>query len=76
MFDRFDIDEKALKEQQYSFIRDLHAWEMEFNFNQARGNGTQMVVLFRLKAFPGIGFDFGTSLNQRKGGAQRRGGSQ
>jgi len=70
IYERFDIDGGQLKEQNYSLVRDLHSWEVELNFNQTRGEGSEIMVIFRLKAFPDIGFDFGTGFNKRKSGSQ------
>lgn len=73
-YNRFDIESGLFKEQEYTLTRDLHAWEMDVNLNSTRGDGTEMVVVFRLKAFPDIGFDAGTSINQREGGSNNLGG--
>lgn len=70
IYQRFAIDSGILKEEQYSFVRDLHEWEMETSFNQTRGNGNQIMVIFRLKAFPDLVIDAGTSFNKRKAGSQ------
>ncbi len=70
MYDRFDIDVATLKEQEYIITRDLHAWEMDISFNQTRGRGNELLLVFRLKAFPDIGFDVGSSFNKRKAGSQ------
>jgi len=67
-YERIDLDEGKLKEQQYSLIRDLHTWEMEAHLNDSVGDGTEILLLFRLKAFPEIGFDFGTSFDDRESG--------
>lgn len=73
-YERFDIATGIFKEQEYRLTRDLHAWEMELNLNMTRGGGTEMLVLFRLKAFPDLGFDVGTTINQREGGSQNQEG--
>lgn len=70
ILNRFDIDTGEGKEIDVVLTRDLHTWEMDFNFNETRGDGSEFLVVFRLKAFPEIGFDTGTSFNQRKPGAQ------
>jgi len=69
-FNRFDVDEGTLKEQEYRLVRDLHSWEMEILYNQTRGEGSEILFLFRLKAFPDIRFDFGSSFHRRKAGSQ------
>ncbi|HOY09255.1 MAG TPA: LPS assembly protein LptD [Candidatus Omnitrophota bacterium] len=70
VYHRFDLDTGALKEQQYGFKRDLHAWTMALTFNETRGEGTEIWVVMTMKAFPEIGFDVGTSFNRRKAGSQ------
>lgn len=70
IFDRFDLDDGTLEEQEYTLSRDLHAWEMDFRYNDTRGEGQEYIVLFRLKAFPEIGFDAGAQHNQPKPGSQ------
>ncbi len=70
VYQRYDIDSGTLKEQQYGFKRDLHAWTMDLTFNQTRGEGSEVWVVMTMKSFPDIGFDFGTSFNRRKAGSQ------
>lgn len=71
---RFDVahgDIKgSLKEQEFKLTRDLHCWELEVNFNERRGVGSEIWLVFRLKAFPDLTFDFGNSFNRRKTGSQ------
>ncbi len=70
VFERFDIDSGNLKEQEYTLTRDLHAWEMDFNINDTLNDGTEFVLIFRLKAFPDIGFDFGKTYNRQRSGSE------
>lgn len=70
MLERYDLESGTQKEQEYVLTRDLHAWEMDFHYNETRGEGSEILLLFRLKAFPDMGFDFGTSFNKRKSGSQ------
>ena len=70
IYRRFDVDGDTLKEQEYTVTRDLHCWEMDINFNETRGEGSEIWFVFRLKAFPDFGFDFGTSFHKRKAGSQ------
>ena len=67
---RFDIMHNTVKAQEYTLSRDLHCWEMDINFNETRGEGNEIWLVFRLKAFPDIGFDLGTGFNKRKAGSQ------
>jgi lipopolysaccharide assembly outer membrane protein LptD (OstA) len=67
LYERFDLDSGTLKEQEFSLTRDLHAWEMDINFNETRGEGSEIWLVFRLKAFPDMAIDMGSSFNKRKG---------
>jgi hypothetical protein len=70
IYDRFDINDGGQqKEQQYTLTRDLHEWEMDLNFNHTRGEGSGIMVIFRLKAFPSLALDASTSFNKRKAGS-------
>ncbi len=67
-YERFDIDTGLQKEFEVSFVRDLHSWQMELSFNETRGEGSEIWLVFTLKAFPDIALDFGTSFHKRKAG--------
>jgi hypothetical protein len=69
-YDRFDVDGGIQKEQDFTLTRDLHCWEMDINFNETRGQGSEIWFVFRLKAFPEMAIDAGTSFNKRKAGSQ------
>jgi len=69
-YTRFDLRNGILKEQEYTLSRDLHAWEMDINFNETRKKGNEIWIVFTLKAFPDMVIDFGTSFNRRKAGSQ------
>jgi hypothetical protein len=71
VFDRFDVDRGTLKEENYVLTRDLHEWEMDVMYNQFRGVGTDILLVFRLKAFPEMNLDFGNvGYNKPKAGSQ------
>lgn len=70
LYERFDIDEGSQKEQSFTLSRDLHSWVMDISFTEKRGEGSEILLVFTLKAFPDIGFDFGSSFNKRKSGSQ------
>ena len=70
VYERFDLDKGILKEQEYVLTRDLHAWEMDISYNETRGEGSEIWVVYTLKAHPDLAFDFGTSFNKRKAGTQ------
>lgn len=44
--------EKGLKEQEYTFSRDLHCWAVDFTYNIDKDNGHSVWLIFRVKAFP------------------------
>ncbi len=69
-YDRFDVGGGGQKEQEFTITRDLHEWEMDINFNETRGQGSELWLVFRLKAFPQGGIDLSTSYHQRKLGSQ------
>jgi hypothetical protein len=73
LYDRWNVDIGQWQEQQYSLVRDLHSWEVELSFKDKNGftdSGSQVWVIFRLKAFPSVSFDGGTSFFQSKAGSQ------
>ncbi|HOD12830.1 MAG TPA: LPS assembly protein LptD [Candidatus Omnitrophota bacterium] len=71
IYERFEVSGEGQKEQQYIITRDLHCWEMDMAFNERGGQGSEIWVVFRLKAFPDLSIDFmNTSFNRRKAGSQ------
>lgn len=70
MYERFDLDRGILKEQDFVLSRDLHEWIMDINFNQTRGEGSEALVVFTLKAFPEMEINAGRGFNRRKAGSQ------
>ncbi len=69
-YERFDLDAGSQKEQSFTVSRDLHSWVLDLSFTEKRGEGSEILLIFTLKAFPDIGFDFGSSFNKRKTGSQ------
>lgn len=70
-YGRFDINHGLLKEQEFVVTRDLHCWDMDVAFNETRGSGSEIWIVFRLKAFPDLVLDmFNTSFHRRKAGSQ------
>ncbi|MFA5068872.1 MAG: hypothetical protein WC300_03030 [Candidatus Omnitrophota bacterium] len=61
---------RSLKEQEYVITKDLHCWEMDIRFNVTRDSGQEIMLIFRLKAFPDVPFEFGKSYHRPKGGSQ------
>jgi hypothetical protein len=46
---------------------------MDLHINDKKEEGSEFIVIFRLKAFPDIGFDFGTEFNRRESGSSSEG---
>ncbi|MDP2941286.1 MAG: hypothetical protein Q8N85_03410 [Candidatus Omnitrophota bacterium] len=61
---------RGLREQEYSLTRDLHCWEVSFNWNIKRGEGETAWMIFRLKAFPEMEFEYNQSYHRPKPGSQ------
>lgn len=77
MYNRFNIGhesdtvEKGLLEQQFTFTRDLHCWEMDVTLSNKSNGGSGIYFIFRLKAFPEMQFGFNQSYNSSKSGSQQ-----
>lgn len=69
-YGRYDSRKDLVREQEYSIIRDLHCWEMEMNYNNTPGLGNSIWIIFRIKAFPAMSFEFDKRFNTRKAGSQ------
>lgn len=61
---------KGLKEQEYTLSRDLHCWTMELSYNREKNRGETIWLILRLKAFPGLEFNFNQSYNAPRPGGQ------
>jgi hypothetical protein len=59
-----------LREQEYVLTRQLHCWEMDIRYNVQREGGETIMVVFKLKAFPDVPFEFGKSYHRPKVGSQ------
>lgn len=70
LYQRFDLKGGILKEQDYVLTRDLHSWIMDMCFNDKNESGSEVMVVFTLKAFPDMAVDASASFNQRRAGAQ------
>lgn len=75
-YERIDVKNGILKEQEYTIRRDLHEWFMDINFNETRTQGSEIWIVFTLKAFPDLTLDFGSSFNRRKTGSQSSEGEE
>jgi hypothetical protein len=58
----------ALNVQEYRIVRDLHCWTSEIIYNVTRDEGESLYFVFRLKGFPDIPLEFGTSYHRPKRG--------
>jgi lipopolysaccharide assembly outer membrane protein LptD (OstA) len=58
-----------LRQQEYRIIRDLHCWTSEIIYTVSRGEGESIYLVFRLKAFPDMPLEFGTSYHRPKPGS-------
>ncbi|MBF0531550.1 MAG: LPS-assembly protein LptD [Candidatus Omnitrophica bacterium] len=70
VFDRFDLKASKLKEQGYTVTRDLHSWTVETSLTNKKGEGSEIMLIFRLKAFPSINVGGGTGFAKRKAGQE------
>ncbi|MFC1807640.1 LPS-assembly protein LptD [Candidatus Omnitrophota bacterium] len=61
-----------LKEQEYVVTKDLHCWEMDVRYNVEREGGEEIMIVFRLKEFPDLPFEFGKNYHRPKIGSQSR----
>ncbi len=61
---------RGLREQEYTVSRDLHCWVWDITYNTRRGHGDSIYFIFRLKAFPELGFNFNESYHEPKPGSQ------
>jgi hypothetical protein len=71
IYDQYDINTGAWRQQQYALVRDLHSWEVEITYNDKKGfqdAGNEVWIIFRIKAFPSAAIDGGSSYNKRKVG--------
>jgi hypothetical protein len=60
----------GMLEQEYSLARDLHCWIAQVAFNHKKEEGSTIWLVFRLKAFPELEFDFSQSFHEPKSGSQ------
>lgn len=61
---------KGLREQEYTISRDLHCWTTDVTFNMTRDKGESIFILFKLKAFPELQFNFNQSYHAPQAGSQ------
>jgi lipopolysaccharide assembly outer membrane protein LptD (OstA) len=61
---------RGLREQEYFISRDLHCWTIEATYNVSRGHGETIWLIFRLKAFPELEFEYNQAYHVPKPGSQ------
>jgi lipopolysaccharide assembly outer membrane protein LptD (OstA) len=61
---------RKFREQEYIITKDLHCWEADVRYNISKDDGHEIMLIFRLKAFPDVPFRFGKTYNRPKVGAQ------
>ena len=61
---------RGLREQEYSLSRDLHCWTMDVSCNVKKSEGVSVWLIFKLKAFPEMGFGFNQSYHAPQSGSQ------
>ncbi|MFH1244853.1 MAG: hypothetical protein V1662_00020 [Candidatus Omnitrophota bacterium] len=59
-----------MRVQEYKIVRDLHCWTSEILYNVSKGEGESIYFVFRMKAFPEMPMEFGTSYHRPKEGSQ------
>ncbi len=69
-FGKLSALNRGLREQQYVLSRDLHCWTVDLSYNEQRGKGNTIWVVFRLKAFPEMEFDYNKTYHEPKPGSQ------
>ncbi|MBF0478380.1 MAG: LPS assembly protein LptD [Candidatus Omnitrophica bacterium] len=69
LYERFDAKTGKMKEQEYRLTRDLHSWQVDTTLNYKSDGSSEVMFVFKLKAFPQIGFDFNSGLSRSQPGA-------
>lgn len=59
---------RGLREQEYVLSRDLHCWTSEITYNVTREQGETIWLIFRLKAFPELNFEYNQQYHMPKPG--------
>ncbi|MDD5347243.1 MAG: LPS export ABC transporter periplasmic protein LptC [Candidatus Omnitrophica bacterium] len=61
---------KGMVVQEYGFSRDLHCWLFEMTYSHEKSKGDSVWLVFKLKAFPEVGFDLRQGFNSPQSGSQ------
>jgi len=76
LYERFDLQEGRIEEQQISITRDLHCWEVEFVYDVDGSNFFEddftVWLAFKIKAFPDLQLGLSRSFRKRPPGSLRR----
>ncbi len=72
IYERYDIQEKILQEQEYRIIKDLHCWTGEFTCRVEDESDYTFYVIFKLKAFPDMAFFFRTAYHRPRPGSSEK----
>lgn len=59
---------RGLREQEWFLSRDLHCWDVDLTYNVKRDLGESIWLVFRLKAFPELNFEYNQQYHQPKAG--------
>ncbi|MBU0683249.1 MAG: LPS assembly protein LptD [Candidatus Omnitrophota bacterium] len=77
VYERFDVQQRIIEEQQFTVTRDLHCWEVEFSYNVEGSRFFQdqytLWLAFKIKAFPDLQIGLDRSFSRRKPGSLRPG---
>ncbi|MFC1549240.1 LPS-assembly protein LptD, partial [Candidatus Omnitrophota bacterium] len=75
-YERFDLEDGGIEEQQFVITRDLHCWEVEAAFDIDGGNFMKdnftFWFAFKIKAFPDLPIGLNRSFQKRTPGALYR----
>jgi len=61
---------RKFRDQEYVITKSLHCWEADLRYNISEDDGHEIMLIFRLKAFPDVPFRFGKTYNRPKIGSQ------
>lgn len=61
---------RGMAEQQYILTRDLHCWDVSLAYNRKKNEGSTVWMIFSLKAFPGMEFNFDQIYHKPESGSQ------
>ena len=74
LYERFDLQDGVIEEQQISIVRDLHCWEVEFVYDVDGPNFFKddftIWFAFKIKAFPDLPIGLSRSYVKHKPGAR------